>query len=130
MCAWIYDRLFYNISKEWYRKILKGIDINTSYLKSCQEEIGVSDHIKVRQQSLYDLDPEDRYDAIYFSASFMLLPNQEEALKVAQQSLTESGQVCFTQTFETKRTRFWEIVKPLLVFIYCGPLMRTPLSLP
>lgn len=153
MRAWIYDRLFYNISKDWYRKILEslpqgarmldvgvgtgssllanvdlleeralrveGIDINTSYLKSCQEkidEIGVGHQIKVRQQSVYDLDPKDRYDAIYFSASFMLLPNQEEALKVVQQSLTETGRVCFTQTFETKRTRFWEIVKPLLVF--------------
>jgi ubiquinone/menaquinone biosynthesis C-methylase UbiE len=119
MCAWIYDRLFYNISKEWYRKILKGIDINTSYLKSCQEkidEIEVGHQIKLRHQSVYDLAPTDRYDAIYFSASFMLLPNQEEALKVAQQSLTESGRVCFTQTFETKRTQFWEIIKPLLIF--------------
>ena len=155
MRAWIYDKLFYSLSKHWYRAVLnalperarlldvgvgtgtsllanadlvreravrvEGIDINTSYLRACQEKIdalGVGDLISVRERSVYDLTPEllggELYDAVYFSASFMLLPNQRDALRVIKGCLKLGGQVCFTQTFETKRTRFWEIVKPLL----------------
>lgn len=151
MRAWIYDRLFYSLSKDWYRAILsalpegsrlldvgvgtgssllsnadlvrsrsmtvEGIDINTSYLKACQEKIEaneVSDLISVREQSVYDLDPEDKYDAVYFSASFMLLPDQQEALKVVKACLKPGGHVCFTQTFETKRARLMELIKPLM----------------
>jgi ubiquinone/menaquinone biosynthesis C-methylase UbiE len=151
MRAWIYDRLFHSLSKDWYSAILsalpngarmldvgvgtgssllsnaslvqdknmrvEGIDINASYLKACQAKIdalGVGEHISVREWSVYDLDEGDQYDAVYFSASFMLLPDQGAALEVVKRCLKAGGHVCFTQTFETKRTRFWEVVKPLL----------------
>jgi ubiquinone/menaquinone biosynthesis C-methylase UbiE len=115
---------------------VEGIDINTSYLKACQEKIeetGVSDLISVREQSVYDLDPEDKYDAVYFSASFMLLPNQQEALRVVKACLKPGGHVCFTQTFETKRARLMELIKPLMylftsvhfgVVTYEGPFIE------
>ena len=174
MRAWIYDRLFYSLSKHWYRAVLnalpegarlldvgvgtgtslldnadlvrergvrvEGIDINTSYLKACQERIderGLGDCISVRERSVYDLTPEllggELYDAVYFSASFMLLPDQRAALRVVSRCLKPGGQICFTQTFETKRTRFWEVVKPLLylftsvhfgVVTYEGPFLE------
>ena len=151
MRAWIYDRLFYSLSRDWYRAILsglpegsrvldvgvgtgsslisnadlvreremkvEGIDINESYLKACQEKLeegALTDVISVRAQSVYDLDPDDKYDAVYFSASFMLLPDQREALKVVRRCLKPGGHVCFTQTFETKRARLMEVIKPLL----------------
>ena len=44
----------------------------------------------------------------------MLLPDQREALKVVRRSLKPGGHVCFTQTFETKRARLMEVIKPLL----------------
>jgi len=170
MRAWIYDRLFYSLSKDWYRAILtalpddarlldvgvgtgssllsnaplvrekklkvEGIDINTSYLKASQEKIdegGWADVISVREQSVYDLDPEDKYDAIYFSASFMLLPDQAAALEVVKRCLKPGGVVCFTQTFETKRAPLMELIKPLLylftsvhfgVVTYEGPFLE------
>ena len=151
MRAWIYDRLFYSLSRDWYRAVLsaipegsrlldvgvgtgssllsnvdlvrersikvEGVDINVSYLKACQEKIeegGMGDVISVREQSVYNLDPEDKYDAVYFSASFMLLPDQKAALQVIKRCLKPTGYVCFTQTFETKRARFMEVIKPLL----------------
>jgi len=174
MRAWIYDRLFYSLSKHWYRSVLnalpegarlldvgvgtgtsllanadlvrqrgarvEGIDINMSYLKACQagiDALGVGDCIRVRERSVYDLTPAllggELYDAVYFSASFMLLPDQRAALRVVRACLKPGGQVCFTQTFETQRTRFWEVVKPLLylfttvhfgVVTYEGPFLE------
>lgn len=96
---------------------VEGIDINTSYLKACQDKIDhleANEQIQVRYHSVYDLESQPAYDAIYFSASFMLLPDQKHALETIKSCLKPNGYVCFTQTFETKRTRFWEVVKPLL----------------
>ena len=154
MRAWIYDRMFHGLSKDWYQYIInstahntrlldvgvgtgssllsqvslirersiqvQGIDINTEYLKACQtkiEEIKATDCVSVKEQSVYDLSSEDLFDTVYFSASFMLLSDQRKALQVIKNSLRENGHVCFTQTFEKKRTRFMEIVKPLLYMV-------------
>ncbi|MEC7984317.1 MAG: class I SAM-dependent methyltransferase [Myxococcota bacterium] len=95
-----------------------GIDIDPQYLKACRkriEEENLSQYINVREQSVYTLDQNEKYDAVYFSASFMLLPDQKKALEVIKSCLDAGGLVCFTQTFEAKKTRFWEFVKPLLV---------------
>ena len=95
-----------------------GIDIDAQYLKACRKRIdeeNLSEYIDVREQSVYTLDESEQYDAVYFSASFMLLPNQKEALEVIKRCLSAGGLVCFTQTFEAKKTRFWEVIKPLLV---------------
>ena len=94
-----------------------GIDINAPYLNSCQEKINqlqAHDFVKVREQSIYDLKEDELLDAIYFSASFMLLPDQKQALLTSLDSLQEEGSICFTQTFETKPAPLMEKIKPLL----------------
>ena len=94
-----------------------GIDINSTYLSSCQAKIDKEDagqYIKIREQSIYDLKEAEPLDAVYFSASFMLLPDQKQALLTALGSLKEEGVICFTQTFETKPAPFMEKIKPLL----------------
>jgi ubiquinone/menaquinone biosynthesis C-methylase UbiE len=99
---------------------VQGIDINTKYLQACQtkiERLQATDCINVREQSVYDLSSDDLFDAVYFSASFMLLPSQREALQVIRGSLRENGYVCFTQTFEKKRARIMEVIKPLLYMV-------------
>lgn len=47
-------------------------------------------------------DPNRVFDAIYFSGSFMIIPEKEKALRsvVAMLKNPASGRVCFTQTFE------------------------------
>ena len=99
---------------------VQGIDINKKYLRACQakiEQMNIAHLINVREQSIYDLRADDTFDVVYFSASFMLLPDQREALRVVKCCLNDGGRICFTQTFEKKRTRFMEIVKPLLYMV-------------
>ena len=94
-----------------------GIDINDTYLNACRDKIRqqqAGDFIQVRSQSVYDLKEDELLDAIYFSASFMLLPDQKKALMTVMESLKSGGVVCFTQTFETKSAPIMEKVKPLL----------------
>ena len=149
--AWIYDKLFKDLSSEWYKCVVEylpdqsrvldigvgtgaslmsqleqikkkqiqwlGIDINDTYLKACREKIirqQADEFIQVRTQSVYDLKEDEPLDAIYFSASFMLLPDQKKALMTVKESLKPEGIICFTQTFETKPAPIMEMIKPLL----------------
>ncbi|MFT4624923.1 MAG: ubiquinone/menaquinone biosynthesis C-methylase UbiE, partial [Myxococcota bacterium] len=59
-----------------------GVDIDADYVKRCQKHIwkeGLGRHVRVFLQSVYDHDG-GPYDAVYFSASFMLLPDPAAAL--------------------------------------------------
>ena len=96
---------------------VQGIDIDKSYLQACQKNIekrGLSDVISVRHQSVYDLENSHEYDGVYFSSSFMLLPDQDTALDRARDALKPSGTLFFTLTLFQKRSPFWEAVKPML----------------
>ncbi len=93
-----------------------GVDIDEDYVKRCQRGIWRDDltrHVRVYLQSVYDHDG-GPYDAVYFSASFMLLPDPQAALRHVGTLLKPGGQVYFTQTFEEQRSRLMETVKPLL----------------
>jgi SAM-dependent methyltransferase len=54
------------------------------------------------------------YDVVYFSASFMLLPDPVEALRHVAKQLSPDGRVLFTQTFHHRRNGVVETVKPML----------------
>ena len=93
-----------------------GIDINGAYLNAARRRAAaeaLEDHVTLEERSVYDLEGL-RYDAAYFSASFMLLPDQRRALDVVSQQLVAGGKIYFTQTFEKKRNRVMEVLKPLL----------------
>lgn len=94
-----------------------GVDINQAYLTFCQKKIDknqLNDYISIQEISFYDVPVSVKYDAVYFSASFMLLPDQNAALEVAKKILNENGMICFTQTFSKEKSIFWEIIKPIL----------------
>lgn len=93
-----------------------GIDIDADYLKRAQkliDDTGLTEHVKVRQQSVYDCE-DGPFEAAYFSASYMLLPDPPAALRQIMGQLSDDGRVYFTQTFQTRRSKVMETMKPLL----------------
>ena len=93
-----------------------GIDINGTYLNAARRRAvaeALEDYVTLEERSVYDLEGV-RFDTAYFSASFMLLPDQRRALDVVSQQLAAGGKIYFTQTFEKRRNRAMEVLKPLL----------------
>jgi ubiquinone/menaquinone biosynthesis C-methylase UbiE len=93
-----------------------GIDVDSAYVAQCRRAISrahLGEHVEVRLESVYD-HQDAPYDAIYFSASFMLLPDPGAALRHVCSLLSSGGRIYFTQTFEHERSRLTELVKPLL----------------
>lgn len=93
-----------------------GLDIDRAYVERCRAAIARStlqDRIEVRLESIdaHDAGP---YDAVYFSGSFMLLPDPVATLHRVRSLLSPDGLVWFTQTFERRRSRAIERLKPML----------------
>lgn len=93
-----------------------GIDIDADYIDSAAQRLqdsSLADCAKVRHESVYDHQG-GPYDAVYFSASFMLLPDPEQALRHCRALLKPGGRIFFTQTIQRKHSRLMETLKPLL----------------
>ena len=93
-----------------------GIDIDADYIARCRRSIadaGLEDLVEARLESVYD-HTGGPYEAVYFSASFMLLPDPRRALDHVRTLLTPTGRMYFTQTFENQRSPLMERLKPML----------------
>ncbi len=93
-----------------------GLDIDQDYLNRCRkvlQKAGLSEHITLRLTSVYD-HRGGPYDAAYFSASLMLLPDPVRAIRHVAAQLTPSGCIFFTQTFHHGKSPLIEKVKPML----------------
>lgn len=93
-----------------------GVDIDADYVARCRAAVAARDlgaRVAVRHESVTD-HRGGPYDAVYFSASFMLLPEPEAALRHVRSLLTPGARIYFTQTFEHAPSRAVELVKPLL----------------
>jgi SAM-dependent methyltransferase len=93
-----------------------GLDIDRDYVERCRRAVagrGLADVIAPRLESVYDHHG-GPYDAAYFSASFMLLPDPPAALRHVRSLLAPGGRIYFTQTFEHAPSRAVETLKPLL----------------
>lgn len=101
---------------EQKRLRITGIDIDGDYVERARNELlraGLQDRIEVRHESVYD-HRGGPYDAVYFSGSFMLLPEPERALRHCALLLRPNGRLYFTQTIQQQRSRWMETIKPLL----------------
>lgn len=118
---------------------IMGVDYDKNYVDAARESIrvaGLSKHIDVVCASIHDYCPpsgakksggvdaqqEDvKYDAIYFSGSFMIIPDKVKALERCKKMLVpNTGKFYFTQSFQH---RGWmgnlvsSVVKPMLKFV-------------
>ena len=95
---------------------ITGVDIDPDYVAKATKrvfEAGLESAIDVRLESIYDHHA-GPYDAVYFSASFMLMPDPAAALRHVAGLLNSGGRIYFTQTFQDKRSKVLEKVKPML----------------
>ncbi len=93
-----------------------GLDIDRDYLMRCEKVLrraGLSDNVTPRLTSVYD-HRGGPYDAVYFSASFMLLPDPVGAIRHVAPQLKPGGWIFFTQTFHHGKSVLIEKVKPML----------------
>lgn len=93
-----------------------GLDIDADYLERCTKALvkaNLTENVQVRLESVYDHQG-GLYDAVYFSGSFMLLPNPVGALDHVLGQLKPEGKVFFTQTFQERRSLLVEKIKPML----------------
>ena len=93
-----------------------GVDIDADYVKRARTAVwkkGLAERVEVLLESVYDHDG-GPYDAVYFSASFMLMPDPSGALRHVSTLLGDEGRIYFTQTFQERRSSFTERAKPLL----------------
>lgn len=99
-----------------------GVDYDSSYVQQCRKNIhnaNMDDYISVVHADINQFTPEDNrlFDFVYFSGSFMILPNQVTILKRVVELLVdrEKGRVFFTQTFELQKNSVMEWIKPKLM---------------
>ena len=93
-----------------------GIDIDGDYIRRARRRLqgtALENHVELHTESVYDHHG-GPYDAIYFSASFMLLPDPEGALHHCRKLLAPGGRFYFTQTIQQRPSRWMERLKPLL----------------
>lgn len=94
-----------------------GLDINQHYVEKCRKNIarsGLEDRIEVRLESIDEHYCSQPYDAVYFSASFMLMGDPKASLQHVSQLLNLDGRIYFTQTFQDRPSVLFEYIKPRL----------------
>lgn len=101
---------------EQKRLRVTGLDVDGDYVRRARRRLGdspIAGRAEVRLESVYD-HRGGPYGAVYFSGSFMLLPQPEQALRHCRALLEPDGRIYFTQTFQARRTPWMEALKPLL----------------
>jgi SAM-dependent methyltransferase len=92
-----------------------GLDVDADYLARCRRVLDRAglDGVKTVLESVYDHNG-GPYDAVYFSASLMLLPDPAEAIRRVAGLLSPGGVLYATQTFQLRRSRVIERGKPMM----------------
>jgi SAM-dependent methyltransferase len=93
-----------------------GLDIDPDYLERCRVETaraGLAAQVTPVLSSVYD-HRGGPYDAVYFSASLMLLPDPAAAISHVAGLLVPGGRLFSTQTFHHRRSPLLERTKPIL----------------
>lgn len=69
----------------------------------------------MKLMDFYDMkDSTQKFDCIVFSSSFMLMPDQMEAIRIAKKLLAKEGKIYFLMTLYEKKKSFTEKMKPII----------------
>lgn len=93
-----------------------GIDIDADYVERARRKLRdspLAELAEVRRESVYDHQG-GPYGAVYFSGSFMLLPEPERALRHCGARLDPGGRIYLTLTIQQQPARWMEVLKPML----------------
>lgn len=100
-----------------------GVDYDAAYIARCNALIAknrLARNVTAVCCSFYDYTPKDGrlFDHVYFSGSFMILPDAAAALRHAVECLRdrEDGRLFFTQTFELQKNSLLEWFKPTMSY--------------
>jgi ubiquinone/menaquinone biosynthesis C-methylase UbiE len=98
-----------------------GVDYDAAYVTAAEASVkaaGLEDHISLVCASIHDYQSTEPFDAIYFSGSLMIIPNQVGAVQRCMSMLRNAdGRVYLTQTLERRGivgTVMEWVVKPVL----------------
>lgn len=92
-----------------------GLDVDPDYLTRCRQALrgAALDQVHARLESVYD-HTGGPYDAAYFSACLMLLPDPAAAIRHVVSLLRPGGTLFATQTFQLRRSWVAERGKPMI----------------
>lgn len=100
-----------------------GVDYDAAYIERCRALVAgarLTTHVTAVCCSFYDYEPADArlFDHVYFSGSFMILPDSPAALRRAVELMRdrEEGRLYFTQTFELQKNAALEWLKPTMSY--------------
>lgn len=93
-----------------------GVDINANYVEKCKENFADNHNVEIYERSFYDVNALGKglYDIVFFSFSFMLMPDKEKALKLANKILRDDGRLVFMLTLNSRKNALFERLKPLI----------------
>lgn len=98
-----------------------GVDYDKSYIKAAIENLekaGLSACTEMHCKSVYDEDlgkvlssgkVKGKFDAVYFSGSWFLMPSPVEAVRVAGKLLKDDGNIYITQTFQKQQSMIMKV---------------------
>jgi len=95
---------------EYYCRVLEKSIYDPGLGSLCTDEEGARDPATV---------PDDqKFDAVYFSGSFTLMPNPIEALKAVVPLMKKgTGRIYITQTFNKRKSPVLSVIKPLMKYV-------------
>lgn len=98
-----------------------GVDYDQAYINAAKENLEkaeLSSCTEMHCKSVYDSDlpqvlsagkVKTKFDAVYFSGSWSLMPNPVEALRVAGKLLKDDGNIYITQTFQKQSSLIMKV---------------------
>lgn len=106
-----------------------GVDIDADYIKALQgtiSDMSLASSLSCEHGSIYDhvAPPGKLYDGVYFSGSFMLMPDPAKCLLHVSSLMTKeegggerAALIYFTQTFQELTVPFVDTLKPILKWL-------------